>query len=426
MNSLKKKGKRSFNIVLLFIYIYNIAFAFLPLLFRTRIILGLYGITKELSFKKKIDQIVINIVGLNLLFVISNVMSSLASGYFDFWFSQHAILNILYLFGGIYIAKRFSSIGSIESFFGIIVWVITLHNILALIAFLYPPLGDLFINIQKMGSEDSGGYMSTIVFRSRFLGLGIGSFFTGGIISGLGVILTFYLIKVRYFKALKGTLIILILLGTGLFIARTSIIGLIGLFLLMNRNNYKLALNIIIKTIILGGIIGGIIYAYLPEDLPIEWAFEVFINIFSSDKIETSSTNELIKMWVLPTDISTWLLGDGLFSNPDGTYYMHTDVGYLRIIYCLGLVGLLVFAINQAYLMVIVPKLCKALNNLVFVLAVYIIILNIKGFAEINFLFYLIIGYLINHRTRIPLNESSYKCNITSLQRGNYYCRNNK
>lgn len=86
-----------------------------------------------------------------------------------------------------------------------------------------------------------------------------------------------------------------------------------------------------------------------------KFAFEGFYNFSQSGQWETHSTTELLDMWTkLPQDLKTWIIGDGYFvnpylSNPDWignhrwSYYMGTDVGYLRFIHYFGLIGLSFF-----------------------------------------------------------------------------------
>lgn len=102
----------------------------------------------------------------------------------------------------------------------------------------------------------------------------------------------------------------------------------------------------------------GYLYATSPEvNKLIQFAFEYAFNFFEEGSLETGSTNELLAMWTyVPTELKTWIIGDGYFlspfaSNPyyigpgtdRGLYYMGTDVGYLRFIYYFGLIGLLAF-----------------------------------------------------------------------------------
>ena len=61
-------------------------------------------------------------------------------------------------------------------------------------------------------------------------------------------------------------------------------------------------------------------------------------------------------MIVFPDNLHTWIIGDGYFDNPFnrdmnyigpnfGGYYMATDIGYLRFLFYVGLIGLLLFCV---------------------------------------------------------------------------------
>ena len=397
------------NIALIFLYVYNIAFSILPIFLRTRILIGGYGFIKELVKGYKLDKTIFNILILNILAISSVLLTGIITGNYGYWFIQHAALNIIYLFGGLYIAQRmvYGKSQSIDYILYLILYIIILHNVIAFVGFLYKPLGDLFLIVQKI--ESGGGAFEAITtFRSRIFGLGVGSFFTGGIISGLGIIINLYLIQKGYLTIKRGGILLIILLGTGLFIARTTMIGLLGILVFLKPTDFPRLVRVSIYLICIGCVIGFIMINFLREYLTVDWAFELFINYFSSDNLETSSTNELADMWVLPQHITTWIFGDGLFFNSDGSYYMHTDVGYLRIIYCIGIIGLGVLIINQLYLMYSLDKLCRQLRPLILTLGIYVLILNIKGFAEINFFYYLTIGYLISRKQSYVTQNKHY------------------
>ena len=99
----------------------------------------------------------------------------------------------------------------------------------------------------------------------------------------------------------------------------------------------------------------------------IRFAFEGFFSLFETGNWETTSNNILMKMFILPDNIHTWLIGDGYLYDPAGInpyyvgdnypgYYMNTDVGYIRFIFYFGIFGL--FAIIS-YFIVITRLLAK-------------------------------------------------------------------
>ena len=85
-------------------------------------------------------------------------------------------------------------------------------------------------------------------------------------------------------------------------------------------------------------------------------------------------------MYIFPETIQTWIIGDGYWNNPYGSgYYMHTDVGYLRLIYYFGLVGLFVYLLMQ----VSIIKNSFEQKLLIYTIFLYLLVLNLKGFTDL-------------------------------------------
>lgn len=60
------------------------------------------------------------------------------------------------------------------------------------------------------------------------------------------------------------------------------------------------------------------------------WMMQPIVSLFESGRIETTSTDTLWEMWFIP-DFPTLLLGNGYYTSPIyGSYYMGTDVGFIR------------------------------------------------------------------------------------------------
>src|SRR5690606_28622599 len=79
----------------------------------------------------------------------------------------------------------------------------------------------------------------------------------------------------------------------------------------------------------------------------ISWVFEMFIQYSEGGQIETNTTDVMLRMYIWPEELSTWIYGDGLILNGDGSYYMHTDIGYVRLLYYFGLIGIFSFITAQ-------------------------------------------------------------------------------
>ena len=86
------------------------------------------------------------------------------------------------------------------------------------------------------------------------------------------------------------------------------------------------------------------------------FAFEGFFALFEKGEWNVGSNTQLKNMIVFPDNFKTWIIGDGYFNNPigidpyytgeiTGGYYKNTDIGYLRFIFYMGLIGLAAFSI---------------------------------------------------------------------------------
>lgn len=73
-------------------------------------------------------------------------------------------------------------------------------------------------------------------------------------------------------------------------------------------------------------------------DKLISWAFEPVINLFSGKGLSTGSTDVLLRMLKTDVPFTSFLIGDGYYTNPTtGSYYRSVDVGFLRLIFLGGI-----------------------------------------------------------------------------------------
>lgn len=88
----------------------------------------------------------------------------------------------------------------------------------------------------------------------------------------------------------------------------------------------------------------------------IRFAFEGFFSMVESGEWQVGSNDQLKGMLIFPSQLSTWVIGDGYFANPKdidpyyvghltGGFYMNTDSGYSRFIFYFGMFGLIAFAL---------------------------------------------------------------------------------
>lgn len=277
------------------------------------------------------------------------------------------------------------------------VWVVIIFATTGLLSALFPNLSDFYLSIQD-AKDIYWLEHSRRVSGYRFIGFGP-SFFGGGVLISIGLLIVSWLLtQEKSSKVVVGYVVAFVYLSlTGPFFARTTLVGtLIGLIYIIFtylQNIKKHKLSRIIYFFILVGVPSFFTANYLIRiDSPYtSFAFEVYHNYDATEKLEVSSVNELLNNADMKIDFNTLFLGDGFFSDPSGYgFYRNTDVGYLRLILYTGLFSAIAFVLfNLAWLTH--PFLLSVFGPLfVYTVSVFFLILNFKGLASFNELFFVI------------------------------------
>lgn len=131
-----------------------------------------------------------------------------------------------------------------------------------------------------------------------------------------------------------------LVLVLGMFFAgRTAFVGIIlGIPLfLFSKIRFLSKLKLIFLTILYSIVIAIIVYflffdfLLILEQKVFPFVFEMFYRLEYTGKLETGSTNVLLEMWNRDVPEGIELFGTGWFTDPNtGSYYLQTDVGYVR------------------------------------------------------------------------------------------------
>lgn len=114
-----------------------------------------------------------------------------------------------------------------------------------------------------------------------------------------------------------------------------------------------------------------------------DWSFAIIDQLFAGDGItDYSVTHMKTDMFFIP-EIKTLLIGDGRYTLESGSYYMHTDVGFLRGVLFFGILGCFV---NYLMVFYVAHKTCrktsdKNLITMVLFVCLMVVILELKGEA---------------------------------------------
>ncbi len=113
-------------------------------------------------------------------------------------------------------------------------------------------------------------------------------------------------------------------------------------------------------------------------------------------------------MYVFSLELKTLIIGDVYWWNLiiDVFYYMHTDVGYSRLVFYFGLVGLFIYLSMQVFIIVRAYEYFNVSFKYYIFIIVYLLVLNLKGFADLfwlNMIF--LMAYVLNKKSIIKVDS---------------------
>ncbi len=272
-----------------------------------------------------------------------------------------------------------------------------LYIIIAFAMFVDSNLRDMMLSLQNLEEGFISALDRTEGLRLQAFGR---SFFNAGVIEGFFIIIislciSFGLVDERWRLFYYISLVFFFI--SGLFLARTTIIGsAIAVFLLITGNKYRnrrveFGTAIVISLLLLISakfLLSS--YFKVIED----WAFEAFINYSKTGTFETNSSNNTLGMFeILPSNMSTWLFGDGLWMDKSGYgYYMSTDIGWTRLLFFFGILGVLAMlfyyykSLKLIFYYHLFPFWGRNGKRAFYAVLIYTILLNIKGFSDVFYL----------------------------------------
>lgn len=218
----------------------------------------------------------------------------------------------------------------------ILIYTFIIQSIIQIISFLFPQVANL-IHYFYLDNDITNLYERS----GKIRGLALASSTGWGLSVGYACTFLFFTKHYLINKKIKvPTLLMGLILFIGCFFSgRTAFLGILLsiIYYLLSEKSKKekikdilFILSFFITIILLFLIIVPLYNSQLINKL-IGFAFEPLLNYFTSGKLETTSTNTLLSMWDRDISFQTYILGDGLFTDPyTGKYYMQTDVGYLR------------------------------------------------------------------------------------------------
>ncbi|MFV0186646.1 oligosaccharide repeat unit polymerase [Empedobacter falsenii] len=396
-----------FLYIILFCYIYPIYLKFFPI--PTDRIIQIFGfglILFDLPYRKLVFKIknlyifyLTSLIFLVLIFLIQNWNYD----EIDLYFFKNHLDIFLYFFPAyliVYLLYKIDKNKILPNLFDTLILISVFQSIVSLMFFFIPSLFEFYTNL--LSSNASQGLLTRLgQIEKRLMGIG-SAFFTGVIKYSIPFFLLILLpnLKTDLYKNKKLYILSFILVTVGgLMTGRTFFIaiflGLLLYILFDLKNAFRLIYKVIPIIIILAFIVYGLMFSLGNEqklERAFNFVFELFINYKESGEITSNSSTGTLNMYKFPTNTKTWLVGDGKMLMPNGSYYMGSDVGYVRLIFYFGIVLTVLYFIYQIFLLVLIKSKTKnkEIRKFMLVMLLWLFILNFKGLTNFNDYFILI------------------------------------
>lgn len=305
----------------------------------------------------------------------------------NFWYGLSSLLYILAL--AVYVLKHTDKHLALEKFCYIYSRSMAIYVIFTIILLLVPKLREIIVNYFVISEWDR----KLLSYKQYYTRIGWSGFAAYG--TSLKCTIAFAFSMSLLFNRDKKNMkkyqligIALLLFAGNLLYARTGLIVcvVIVLIYILNIAKYKNRLKEVIgfggAILILCLIFMRIILKHR-NNSAMAWIFEAVYNYLETGSFTTQSTNVLTGTMLFVPKISTFLFGDG-FYKMDDAYYMHTDLGFMRLL----LYGGVFFAIYiYLWMYHLVKKIIKKNSKwmlLVSNVLIAFVLFEIKGEATIT------------------------------------------
>jgi len=384
-----------------FIFIYPIFIRYFPLPLDR--ILQIFGLVLLLFNTPDLKKLISNRGFVSflritfILFLLALIPIFMKTGQLDFYFLKTVFDTYLNFFSAYFLFFAIRQYGGNEkplvNLLRLIAISAVIQALVSSIFFINSGLFDIYSSILREDTNEKL-FRRLTTLNKRFIGIG-SQFFSGVIKYGFAffsVLILPYISEIKWVKnrLLYGLVVSIIIVG-GLLTGRTFFVALIlGLVMIMILNSRSITKLISLNIKVLFATIVFLPFIYYVALITIDtsrvetitnYVFELFINLSEEGELSTTSTDATLSMYKFPESTRTWLLGDGQMLNDDNSYYMRTDVGYIRLIFYFGLPSTIIFAFILLRYQAILSRMAhsRPLKVYFFFLSVWILLLNFKG-----------------------------------------------
>lgn len=397
--------------IVLFLYFYNIPLYYFGIPLSSGKLVSVVGILYIILilFIKKGNEIKIPrnyidfTIGAVIVYVVVFFITKILYSTSDSFYLTVTVFYVLEYLIGAYIIVVLFNISSLEKLLESLITVIVIQALIMFNSLLIPGLKIFVVSVMEANPAFQN-FSRADQIADSFRGLSLASDRTLGMSVfmsiGLMLIYSMFLVKNRKYNYLKRVFFFIIIFIGGVLAARTFFVGLffglLFVFISIIRlpiQNFKLKKFIrllIVCLFLVFLIIPFVIKFYFREyqdeiNLALEWAFEMFINLFEEGTLRSDSSDDLFEnhLGIIPSDLQTILIGDSNRTFNNGTHYMgqFTDSGYLRMLFVYGVIGSLTVYFFWIYIVSLTSKLYtkeEGIKTLLYFILIILFVSQIK------------------------------------------------
>lgn len=306
----------------------------------------------------------------------------------DFYFIKWAIINALYFFGAYFLfqlLKHSFRNFTFERLVDLLVLCAVVQLSLALVMYFSPEVKNV---LQPLIHESEIAKEAMERAATRMVGFGTHFFLSGTIHAFILIMIAISLTlrKVSLIKSVVLMLSFIFIAAVGTIMARTTLVGVlfaIVIVLLRRRGKRYFISGLVLSTIIISATSVSFL-DLIGDDMEqlFNFGFEAFVNYQKTGSFSTSSTDGMMRLYKFPSIWETWLWGDARYEAGIG-YYMNTDIGFCRLIFYFGVIGLITYMYFEYYILKKIFPPRKYGNIIWSVLFCFVLVINGKGTYDI-------------------------------------------
>ena len=345
-----------------------------------------FKFAKSIHFFSKNNLTFVVLLGVSIFF--NAIMIPFVSGKMDFSYSPIIISMILVLFRNIlllyFIYKIYKSNEDglfLDKFCKYFLNACCIYVLFTVLFAIFPSFKDFWLFHVLKNVEIRTDY------KFRYSVDGFAAFSSSSLFSYAIILMAFVISKENKLNVVNIIKYFIILLGCLLY-GRVSIVGIFFSLILIIFKGDTFKENFKMFLIMLAAFTAMVLFinflATFSKSLYSwkEWAFAIVKQVFVNKKITDGSFLHLFKDMFFIPEPQTLLMGDGFYTDPaTGLFYMHTDVGYLRLICYSGIVGLLIAYCPFICLIYFIFKSSSSKKEKRFIICTFLmcLILELKG-----------------------------------------------